>query len=475
MDTPPVEADFFAGAGQAALTGVAEGIGKAVLSLGGGPRVYSAGGYGMAPPMPEVRKLTPDEADQENQKNALQLSQEFAVDPRTTGTAGQFLHGLTSPLSRFLPAAIVGGPLAGAAAVGIPEGVMSTRELETRVDHHTAVKLGIGNGLFSGAASLLPAAGGGGLFMRMQTGALIQMTAGMVDRQMNHVILQNAGYPEMAKQYQAFDGQNQIADAALGGVFGASHHFMSAPSVVDAARVIKQAEHAENAGPGVPVDLASRDANVANRQAAEAKIISGDETPLQTADVRTVPNPAQDAAEAAARSELNDAAAEFGATPVEEPVQPEPVQPTEPSATEGRIETPEELEAKLANPGLPKTVKKALQMKLDALRNPEQFPELAARLQAQREQEGSQLGRAARNAERAKTEEAAMAKLEPDVQESLAQAQAAIRENPDIVVPNEAGEMVSGADSMKQALEDINGAADEAQWHQIAAACEGRG
>lgn len=129
-------------------------------------------------------------------------------------------------------------------------------------------------------------------------------------------------YRAMAAQYAPLDGAGMMADAILGAGFGALHHAF-APSVVDAARVVKDAEQVEASANGPGVSPESRDAIVYNATRAADGLLSGRDEPVDSRDVQIVPDTAQEARRAAAAREMEQAAAEAGATPVEFPIEPE--------------------------------------------------------------------------------------------------------------------------------------------------------
>ncbi len=126
------------------------------------------------------------------------------------------------------------------------------------------------------------------------------------------------GYLAIANQYKALDGAAMMADAVLGATFGLVHHAFS-PAHVDSAHTIADADQIERSAPGVPDSATSRDATVDNNTKVAEALMRGDEQPADTADVHTVPNPAQDAAREASAKATADAGAEVGAKPVEAP------------------------------------------------------------------------------------------------------------------------------------------------------------
>ena len=392
-------------------------------------RAYAAGNLGMPVPESSVVELDPDELQRQQAVHSASVLQGLAPDPRTSGAAAQLLHGLFSAGTRMVGGTLVtGSPFGGAALVGATEGTDTRNHLIAQgVDAGTANELGLGSALFSGAGALLPGGVGKTLMTRMLSGTGIQLTAGIANRTMMHVALEDAGYADQAHQYLPLDGAAMMADAILGASFGAVHHVF-APDAVDAARVIKDAQHVEQSADGVPTSPESRDANVYNVTRGAEALIAGYDLTRDTRDVETVPNPAQEAARATAAKDLDSAAAEVGGEPLEAPALPE-------AKPRVRVEPGQTAEQAVA---------------------------------------GSALGRAARAAEREKATEAEAAKLTPETQEAMDQAQAALADHADLKIQNDAGEMVKASDAVKQALDDIKTAATEGDWHRVAAACFGR-
>lgn len=429
--TPPPQPGFFAGAaksiGSAILTGFTK-LGAAItppdksLSLGMPPIGAPDWAYKSYEESQHALERTSDDEFRTGLANATtQAVRSLTPDPHTTGIAGQTLYGVASGLTEFLAGAAVGGPLAGAVAVGGSEGVSTQRELTASgVDQNTANALGAGVGLFSGAASLLPGGAGTTLAERVTTGAGIQQIAGVSNRLMMHTALDAAGYPQMAAAYQPFDGMALLSDAVLGAAFGAAHHaFTPRPSTVDAAHVVADAAQAEHAAPGPAVDPDSRTAAVDNVVAAGRNLLDANDTPPTLGDVQYLRDPAQEVARAARAGDAQEAAIEAGARPVAAAIEPEA-----PSAivadTVARVKA--ETEAAAAAPPEP---------------------------------EGA-------------------VPLDPATAEAVLQAEDALTRFEGLKIKNEDGEEVDAAQALRGAVEDVRGAQAEGEWYRVAAACFGR-
>lgn len=308
-DSAPEQPGFFAGAPGAALLGVGEGAEKVAAPLVAESGVDLLGAMSPNPDFttaPPASELTPDEQHAHAQAATNALLQQFRSDPHTVGMAGQTLHGLVSGLTRFVGGAELAGPLGGAITVGSTEGYATAIDLKAQgVDENTANALGAASALFAGGTSMLPGGYGKTLTNRIITGAMANTANGFVNRGLMHNVLDSAGYTAQADQYRALDAQAAIADMVLGAGFGAAHHVF-APSVVDAARGVKDADSVETRVPGTPATPGARDAHVANMNAAAEALLSGEDMP-PLRDVEYVPNPAQDALSAARASEVTQA------------------------------------------------------------------------------------------------------------------------------------------------------------------------
>lgn len=274
----------------------------------------------ISPGMGEVQDVSQDETERQNAIAQQEYLAQFRSDPQTTGAGAQVLHSLVSGLVRMGIGGIVGGPVGAAATVGATQGYDTQQQLlAAGVKGDTAETAGMTQGLAAGVGALLPGGFGKTLLQRVATGGFANVGQGILSRTAMSSILDNAGYHDMAQQYRPLDAQATVADLVLGFGFGAMHHVM-APVTTDAAHSILDAKHVEESAPGVPVDLESRQAAVANHDAATQALLNGDDPPPMQ-DVRTVPNPAQEAAGGYFKAGVADAAAEHGIDLTEPPAQ----------------------------------------------------------------------------------------------------------------------------------------------------------
>jgi hypothetical protein len=412
---------------------------------------------------------------------------------------------------------ITGNPVSGAAMFGATEGINTRNEIYAATgDKETADKLAIGSALFSGVAALLPGGYGESFATRIASGAVANTTFGVLQRDMMHTGLQDAGYTDMAKQYVPLDGAAMMADGILGTVFGGVHH-MFAPEITDSARAIKDAEHAERSSPGIPSDPVSRQNGLDNLDRTISSMIHGDDPP-PVGDVNFVPDPKQDAARETAAKEVQSAKDEAIGKQEEVPAEPMvkaadselprvQVGPDAESFTnhnsqlsrdqsdrlgltakieqlfaEGNTvaQAAKSLESELskiprdertdfltqvrATLGIPSRGTKEGRIKFDQWKQ-----ERDKRLSGNVKPSASKLGRTARAAE-AEKEQAS--KLDPETQEAVLQAHAAIKDNPDLQVADENGKPVSAVEELNKSLDTLK--QDDGELAKVALACAGR-
>lgn len=305
-----------AGAAEAArskLLGIASDISGGVRALENFrmPTAYGPLAPAISPGTDEVQDVSQDETQRQNAIAQQAYLSKFRADPQTTGAGAQVLHSLVSGLVRMGIGGVVGGPVGAAGVVGATQGYDTQQQLlAAGVSGGTAETAGMMQGVAAGVGALLPGGYGKTLLQRIATGGFANVGQGILSRTAMSSILDNAGYHDMAQQYRPLDAQATVADLVLGFGFGAMHHVM-APATTDAAHSILDAKHVEESAPGVPVDLESRQAAVANHDAATQALLNGDDMPPMQ-DVRTVPNPAQEAAGSDFAAGLTDVASEHG-------------------------------------------------------------------------------------------------------------------------------------------------------------------
>lgn len=270
-----------------------------------------------------------------------QLHEWSRLDPTTQGGGSRLLGSTVHGLTVFGAGTLLGGPIAGAGTLAATEGYNTLRDTQAQgVDQTTALKMAGLTGATSFAGAFLPLKIGGGaatslagLGMRAEiagnealastlygtaraaataatnTGAKLGVAAtinagfGVADRYASSSILNDAGYKDMAAQYQPLDSEALAADLILGAAFGLHGHLSERPetvateaakpppSLIESALASRRQEMVARGGAGIPIDpmhanldvtlqdnalsdlLHGRDVNVAPEHAAE--IIQG--------------------------------------------------------------------------------------------------------------------------------------------------------------------------------------------------------
>lgn len=239
---------------------------------------------------------------------ADKLSRHLAPKPEEIGMAGQLLHGLIK----------IGGEAVafGAPGVLVNETVGGTLDaLDKGVDLQTAGKVGGVQGAAMTAGVIAPMTlGASGLGMNVLYGAGINLAQGVFQRGMTSQIYENAGRHDLALQFKALDGEAMAVDAILGAAFAGGGRYlqlrgekakadavaeykakiseMLAPEQIDAALVKNEQLKMERSGFGLPADLASRDAHVANLTGAIDDLMEGRPVTVRQPDLTMIPDEA---------------------------------------------------------------------------------------------------------------------------------------------------------------------------------------
>ena len=188
------------------------------------------------------------------------------LDPNTYGWASQIVAqvagvGLGAAIGTLSTGSFVGG----ASVAGSLIGRERTLELEEQgVDKSTATLAGLTAGVVGGLGFAAAPFYGKTLATQLTSAMGINVTAGMVDRYSTNVLVENAGYSEVAKHYRALDGEAIVADALLGAIFPSIHRLATRGEVrtdieptvdqVDAALVTTDQYHRDNSLPVLPRD-----------------------------------------------------------------------------------------------------------------------------------------------------------------------------------------------------------------------------
>ncbi|MBR7900871.1 lytic transglycosylase domain-containing protein [Burkholderia multivorans] len=154
---------------------------------------------------------------------AYDLSDTFKPDPTRTTAIDQTVQGVVSGLTQIVPAAVLGGPLIGAAVGGTSIGMSRAEDLKRQgVDVGTRTAVGAVEGALTAAGAVLPVAGStlprtAGLVAAGGPGAAIAQAS------IEKAILRNADYDHLADQIDPLDPVNIAASTLMAGVFAGAH------------------------------------------------------------------------------------------------------------------------------------------------------------------------------------------------------------------------------------------------------------
>jgi hypothetical protein len=233
---PPVdETSMFAGSLMALPQGVKHGWDVAASAMANAS-------------MPVLEKVTPDSMTawlDDQRRVANESMKATRTDPRTMGTVGQLLHGVSSVLTM----GAIGAPLGAVGAAGAIGGLSmfekSTELIGEGVDLQTAQKVGAVTGTVMGVGAALPPFLGGTLAKQIASGIGINVGLGAVERAGSAEILEDK-YAGIAQHYKALDGTAIAIDAVLGAAFPIGARLLKIPSVAqiddaqDANRVVAE-------------------------------------------------------------------------------------------------------------------------------------------------------------------------------------------------------------------------------------------
>lgn len=237
--------------------------------------------------------------DDELRKTRQNAAKSTEADPYTYGTAGNIVHGLGKFFGEFVPASVVAGPVVGASVAAGSEGTVAFRQaLAAGQDEQTAALTSGVSAAATGFGAFLPLTGKTYLqsFLR---GAVLTPEMNAFQRGVTGEILDNAGYHDMAQQYQALDSRALATDAILGAAFGGVGHWLHPgnpmeahpeapmapriPTIVDAAQVDALARHRQSVAPGIPIDVETLNAHNEALTKATMDLLAG--KPVDVVDV----------------------------------------------------------------------------------------------------------------------------------------------------------------------------------------------
>lgn len=253
---------------RAVAAGVAE-VGANVSDvLGASAQAYADFGMTQNPlqPMTEQQRAERNQAIEkfspnfrpEQSKPLYEFSNNLRVDPDTATFAENLFFTLGKGLTKAIGGAVAGGPIGGAATLGLSEGMTTAEDLAAQgVDLQTRTGVGATVGVISGASALLPVAG-----QTLKQTAALAFVGGpgafVAQQKISSEILKNANYVDIAKQYDPLDPVGLAVSALL--PFGLGIHSMKSVSRATARQNAKADTSTPNAA---EVQPAAQDAQPA--------------------------------------------------------------------------------------------------------------------------------------------------------------------------------------------------------------------
>jgi len=293
------QAKWYQGIGTGAVKGLGE-VGNDVAMFAAD--TLTPGLRAAAKPIDEHFKTNLDEWLVGEQRKTHDAAKALAPDPRTTGMVGQLVQGFTNIVPEYIAGtAATGSPVGGAAVVyGLQANKAMNRALDEGVDPNTAFLQGQIEGVSAGVGALVPVTLGPALTKSLSTGMRFaanmafggasQAATGVATRASVSALLDSRGYADMAQQYKPFESTSLMTDIALGALFGAwgthahgpvpelQRHEAIKPSDLDMTMTANNAAHIElGTAPGVPTDVATQNAHVAEVNRAIASLMAGEE------------------------------------------------------------------------------------------------------------------------------------------------------------------------------------------------------
>jgi hypothetical protein len=154
-------------------------------------------------------------------KPAYEFSRDMRPDPLTAGLAENMVFGVTKAITKAVGSVATLGPVPGAFAFGVTEGMTAAEDLaEQGVDKATRTKVGALHGAVSTAFVALPVAG---QTVKQTVGLVVAggPLAFMGEMQATKSILESADYAEIAAQYDPLDPVGLAVATLLPAGFGA--------------------------------------------------------------------------------------------------------------------------------------------------------------------------------------------------------------------------------------------------------------
>jgi soluble lytic murein transglycosylase-like protein len=186
---------------------------------------------------------------------AYNFADTLKPDPTNSTAIDQIVQGAVAGLTQIVPAAVLGGPLAGAAVGGASIGLGASEDLKRKgVDVGTRTAVGALEGTLGGVGAVLPA---GGSTLARTAGLVALGGPGFTIGQgtAEKAILRNANYDKLADQINPLDPVNLAASTIVAGAFGGLHTAGAARAAkADGAAPIAPAASTDTPITAMPVD-----------------------------------------------------------------------------------------------------------------------------------------------------------------------------------------------------------------------------
>lgn len=227
--------------------------------------------------------------DSQKAMDSLRSWSQTQLSPDKVAPLPQFAGNVARGLEVFGMGSLFGGVAAGASTLGATTGTYAYADTPD-LDPDTRMKNALTQGLLAGAGAFLPGGVSGSIAKRIVAGAAINAGFGASSRYISSSILRNAGYEDMAKQYEPLDAKSVLADAVLGSAFGAFHVPGEKPDPVtiqDAFDARREAMLARGAA-GIPATHEAMAADTRLQDQAVAALIQGKPVEIAPEDLTDV-------------------------------------------------------------------------------------------------------------------------------------------------------------------------------------------
>lgn len=176
----------------------------------------------------ELKKSAASKAEEQAKEYRRMVREDYTPSPETTGLAGQIVHGFgVMALKAGAYTLATGSPITGAMALGADYGVNEAGNLRDKgVDDATAEKAGWATGLATAGGMMIPGAFAKGALNPNRLSSAgwagaANIAADSGEKVAVNYILRNAGYKDIASEYDAFDPVSMAVSGLFGGVVGA--------------------------------------------------------------------------------------------------------------------------------------------------------------------------------------------------------------------------------------------------------------